>query len=240
MKKMPAIPPMIRPSPLSMSSGLPPCKSAACRAICSRKFHCVTKTAIRMKARPSPPSTWRPNSSSCTCSMPPWPTWPWTPKRRPRPWTCFPPEDGHRPLIIIDPIDGTLNYYRGSDDYAVMAALCREELYQAAVVYFPAPHTMYWTTGDGALSPGRQRQSPAMRHGAAAGQPPAGLALCGAQTAPPSGGGRIQHRDFPLFGGRRPGAGQRQGIGGNKFPARPSGRHRLSHNHCRGRHGYDR
>lgn len=64
--------------------------------------------------------------------------------------TLFPPEDGHRPLVILDPIDGTLNYFRGSDDYAVMAALCIEELYQAAVVYFPVADTMYWTTGNGA------------------------------------------------------------------------------------------
>ncbi|MEJ2688493.1 MAG: inositol monophosphatase family protein [Deltaproteobacteria bacterium] len=64
--------------------------------------------------------------------------------------TLFPPEDGQRPLIIVDPIDGTLNYFRGSDDYAVMAALCIKEQYRAAVVYFPVPDTMYWTTGEGA------------------------------------------------------------------------------------------
>jgi fructose-1,6-bisphosphatase/inositol monophosphatase family enzyme len=61
----------------------------------------------------------------------------------------FPPENGCRPLVIIDPIDGTLNYYRGSDDYAVMAALCLKELYRAAVVYFPATDTMYWTAEEG-------------------------------------------------------------------------------------------
>jgi len=61
----------------------------------------------------------------------------------------FPPENGSRPLAIIDPIDGTFNYYRGSNDYAVMAALCLKELYRAAVVYFPATDTMYWTAEEG-------------------------------------------------------------------------------------------
>lgn len=73
----------------------------------------------------------------------------------------FPPEDGRRPLAIIDPIDGTLNYFRGSTEYAVMAALCMEDLYQAAVVYFPVADTMYWTQGDGAYC--RERQGKKQR-----------------------------------------------------------------------------
>mgnify|MGYP005847569439 CR=1 FL=1 len=58
----------------------------------------------------------------------------------------FAAEDG-RPLIIIDPIDGTLNYYRKSEDYAVMAALCIDGRYEAAAVYFPAVGALYWTDG---------------------------------------------------------------------------------------------
>lgn len=62
----------------------------------------------------------------------------------------FPSEDGRRPVVIVDPIDGTLNYIRNSQDYAVMAALSMEGDYRAAVVYFPAYEAMYWSVaGDG-------------------------------------------------------------------------------------------
>jgi len=73
----------------------------------------------------------------------------------------FPPEDGSRPLAIIDPIDGTLNYFRGSDDYAVMAALCLHNIYRAAIVYFPVSDTMYRTDGNAAFcrqGPGEERR----------------------------------------------------------------------------------
>lgn len=60
----------------------------------------------------------------------------------------FPAEDGVRPLVIIDPVDGTLNYSRGSEEYAVMAALCLEGVYRASVVLLPARDTIYWTTGE--------------------------------------------------------------------------------------------
>ncbi|HMB30428.1 MAG TPA: inositol monophosphatase family protein [Desulfohalobiaceae bacterium] len=47
-------------------------------------------------------------------------------------------------FIVIDPIDGTLNYSQGSKDYAVMGALIQENHYTAALVYFPALKEMYW------------------------------------------------------------------------------------------------
>jgi len=56
----------------------------------------------------------------------------------------FPSEDGRRPVVIIDPIDGTLNYIRRSKDYAVMAALSIDGRYRAAVVNFPAYEILYW------------------------------------------------------------------------------------------------
>lgn len=46
-------------------------------------------------------------------------------------------------LVVIDPIDGTLNYTLGSLDYAVMGALIVEGYYQAAVVAFPAHQEVY-------------------------------------------------------------------------------------------------
>lgn len=56
----------------------------------------------------------------------------------------FPDEDGRRPVVIVDPIDGTLNYIRKSRDYAVMGALSVDGKYRAAVVYFPAYDAMAW------------------------------------------------------------------------------------------------
>jgi fructose-1,6-bisphosphatase/inositol monophosphatase family enzyme len=52
--------------------------------------------------------------------------------------------ENDRPLIIVDPIDGTLNYSQGSGDYAIMGALCQNGIYRAAVVHFPAWKEIYW------------------------------------------------------------------------------------------------
>lgn len=63
--------------------------------------------------------------------------------------------DVQAPLVVVDPVDGTLNYIRGSDDYAVMGALVREQRYTAAVVHFPAPGRTYWAIrGQGCYSLG--------------------------------------------------------------------------------------
>lgn len=47
------------------------------------------------------------------------------------------------PLVVIDPVDGTLNYTLGSTDYAVMGALVVAGFYEAAVVAFPAYGELY-------------------------------------------------------------------------------------------------
>lgn len=56
---------------------------------------------------------------------------------------AFLPEARRRDLIVIDPIDGTLNYSRGSREYAVMGAYLRGGRYEASVVAFPAEETLY-------------------------------------------------------------------------------------------------
>lgn len=50
----------------------------------------------------------------------------------------FPPAAAGRPVVVVDPIDGTLSYVRGSRDYAVMGALLVDGRYVAAVLHFPA------------------------------------------------------------------------------------------------------
>jgi fructose-1,6-bisphosphatase/inositol monophosphatase family enzyme len=57
----------------------------------------------------------------------------------------FPAAAPQRPLIVLDPIDGTLNYSRGSPDFAVMGAWLRDGAYRAALVYFPRWGELYWT-----------------------------------------------------------------------------------------------
>lgn len=56
----------------------------------------------------------------------------------------FPPPAPEQPVIVVDPIDGSLNYLRGTRAYAVMAAWIAEGQYLASVVYFPAWRIMYW------------------------------------------------------------------------------------------------
>lgn len=56
----------------------------------------------------------------------------------------FPKVDKDLPLVVIDPIDGTLNYANGSKDYAVMGAYVQDGIYTAAVVYFPASRQLFW------------------------------------------------------------------------------------------------
>jgi fructose-1,6-bisphosphatase/inositol monophosphatase family enzyme len=61
----------------------------------------------------------------------------------------FPPEATGRPLVVVDPIDGSLNYTRGSDDFAVMGGWLREGGFQAALVHFPAWRRTFWGRRDG-------------------------------------------------------------------------------------------
>lgn len=61
----------------------------------------------------------------------------------------FAPATPHRPLIVLDPIDGSLNYLGGSPDYAVMGALIEHDRYVASVVHFPALDATYWAVRGG-------------------------------------------------------------------------------------------
>ena len=73
----------------------------------------------------------------------------------------FPPFREDRPLIILDPIDGTLNYSRGSIDYAVMGAWFGEGLYRAALIHFPARRELYWAVRHGGCWHQREWEKPA-------------------------------------------------------------------------------
>lgn len=56
----------------------------------------------------------------------------------------FRPEGAHTPVIVVDPIDGTLNYGEGLPDYAVMGAWIASGFYRAALVHFPHTGDLYW------------------------------------------------------------------------------------------------
>ena len=67
----------------------------------------------------------------------------------------FVPSSSGKPLIVVDPIDGTLNYGRGSQEYAIMAAWLEEERYRASLVHFPAAWKTYQARrGDGCWTGG--------------------------------------------------------------------------------------
>lgn len=53
-------------------------------------------------------------------------------------------DNGRRPTIVIDPVDGTLNYGTGSPDYAVMGAWLEGGSYLSALVHFPHLEDTYW------------------------------------------------------------------------------------------------
>jgi fructose-1,6-bisphosphatase/inositol monophosphatase family enzyme len=60
----------------------------------------------------------------------------------------FPAHAPGRPLIVLDPVDGTLNYAENSQDYAIMGALLLDGLYLASVIHFPAWGRTYWAQRD--------------------------------------------------------------------------------------------
>ncbi|MBI4776022.1 MAG: hypothetical protein HY788_17915 [Deltaproteobacteria bacterium] len=49
----------------------------------------------------------------------------------------FPGIDPQRPTIVVDPVDGTLNYSEGSQDYAVMGGWIEAGVFRSALVHFP-------------------------------------------------------------------------------------------------------
>lgn len=61
----------------------------------------------------------------------------------------FAPAAPHRPLIVVDPIDGTYNYLHGARDYAVMGAWIEGGRYLASVIHFPAAGATYWAVAGG-------------------------------------------------------------------------------------------
>lgn len=60
----------------------------------------------------------------------------------------FPTSDGARSLVI-DPIDGTLEYLEGQDTYSVCVALIDRGTIACALVYFPARDRAYGVAPDG-------------------------------------------------------------------------------------------
>ncbi len=61
----------------------------------------------------------------------------------------FPPEAPDRALVVVDPVDGTLAYTRGSDDWAVMGALIEHGMFSASVLAFPAHRLTCWAIRGG-------------------------------------------------------------------------------------------
>ena len=60
----------------------------------------------------------------------------------------FPKTREDQPVIVLDPVDGTYNYTRGSDQYAIMAGLIQGGKYRAAVIHYPTLHATYWAMED--------------------------------------------------------------------------------------------
>lgn len=69
-------------------------------------------------------------------------------------------------VLVLDPIDGTLNYVEGGDGYSVNIGLLHQGTLAAALMYYPALDVAYWTPGTGAY---RARQFAA--HGMALAEP---------------------------------------------------------------------
>ncbi len=61
----------------------------------------------------------------------------------------FPPEAPERSLVVLDPVDGTLAYTRGSQDWAVMGALIEGGRFVASLLYFPRHALTCWATHRG-------------------------------------------------------------------------------------------
>lgn len=62
----------------------------------------------------------------------------------------FPPSEPGRPLAVLDPIDGTWNYTRGSNDYAVMGSLIANDRFEASLLHFPNQGLTCWAiAGEG-------------------------------------------------------------------------------------------
>jgi fructose-1,6-bisphosphatase/inositol monophosphatase family enzyme len=80
----------------------------------------------------------------------------------------FPAEQEALPVIALDPIDGTYNYARGSQEYAVMGGWLEAGRFLAAVVHFPAWERTCWASRQGGcwLEQGWSSPEPARPQGA--------------------------------------------------------------------------
>jgi fructose-1,6-bisphosphatase/inositol monophosphatase family enzyme len=58
------------------------------------------------------------------------------------------PETGRAQTIVIDPIDGTLEYLEGRDDYSVCVGLVSRGRVEVACVYFPLRAKLYLLNAD--------------------------------------------------------------------------------------------
>lgn len=72
------------------------------------------------------------------------------------------------PILVIDPIDGSLNYIRRKGEYAVMGACLLHDAYQASLIYFPLEKTAYWAVRGGGCWFQKGAESPrkaSLQHG---------------------------------------------------------------------------
>ena len=59
------------------------------------------------------------------------------------------PEVDGRPFFLVDPLDGTREFVRRTDEFTVNIALIEDGAPTAGVVHVPALEETYWTAGDG-------------------------------------------------------------------------------------------
>ena len=67
-------------------------------------------------------------------------------------WTAKTPLPHAERLWIVDPLDGTSDFSRGGDDYAVMIGLCVEGQPRVGVVYQPKTATFWYGIDAGSVS----------------------------------------------------------------------------------------
>jgi len=66
----------------------------------------------------------------------------------------------HKRFWLVDPLDGTHNFIKGLDYFAVNIAFIEEGKPIAGAVYFPAQQTLYYTGGDGKAYRARDGEKP--------------------------------------------------------------------------------
>jgi len=69
--------------------------------------------------------------------------------------------------VVIDPIDGTLNYLSGAGQFAVAIGLLRDDRFAASAIYFPLADTLFLAARDSGCTVTRGGRTKAARRGAA-------------------------------------------------------------------------